>query len=443
MKVPMPPPDISGIIETLPGEKLAQAILSASRNTGLEAYDPWDKIRFKEPPEGLTPEQSWALIKLARQMAARTLPELRSISGGAFSYVLPDELLKRNEYISRRLSASALIPSPDLPKSLRNHYLVSSIQEEAIRSSQLEGAVTSRRDAKRMLTEKREPANVSERMILNNYRAISFALDHKDSELTPQFITQLHQIVTAGTLELADHEGKIQDNDDERVKVWGREDQLLFTPPPVSELPQRMEALCDFANSDTQSYLPDTLKAITLHFMMGYNHFFEDGNGRTARALFYWFMLRKGYWLTQYISISEPLKNAPSLYGQAYLHTEQDGDDLTYFFLHQTRVIRQAIESWDAYLERKQQEQTRSRANAFSAPELAGLNERQRWIVGLAAAGEEFLLTAYVLAERFGVGVQSARLDFGLLEKRGLVSRIKQGAKIAWSPTEKLFALVG
>ena len=53
-------------------------------------------------------------------------------------------------------------------------FLVNSLMEEAIRSSQLEGATTSRRVAKEMLRTGREPRDRSERMIANNYRALQF-----------------------------------------------------------------------------------------------------------------------------------------------------------------------------------------------------------------------------------------------------------------------------
>src|SRR3546814_10435189 len=78
---------------------------------------------------------------------------------------------------------------------------------------------------------------------------------------------------------------------------------------------------------------------IAVHFQIGYDHPFCDGNGRTARALFYWSMLSSGYWLTEYISISSILKKAPAQYVRAYLHAESDGTDMSYFVAHQLDVI--------------------------------------------------------------------------------------------------------
>ena len=87
------------------------------------------------------------------------------------------------------------------------------------------------------------------------------------------------------------------------------------------------------------------IRAIILHFWLAYDHPFIDGNGRTARALFYWLMLRHGYWLFEFISISEIILKAPVQYGEAFLYTETDQNDLTYFIIHQTEVIRKSMQS--------------------------------------------------------------------------------------------------
>jgi len=93
--------------------------------------------------------------------------------------------------------------------------------------------------------------------------------------------------------------------------------------------------------------------ALTLR---AYDHPFEDGNGRTARALFYWSMLRHGYRLTEFLSISSLLNRAPGRYGRAFLYTETDGLDAAYFVLNQLRIILRAIDELHAYLARKVRE---------------------------------------------------------------------------------------
>jgi Fic family protein len=86
---------------------------------------------------------------------------------------------------------------------------------------------------------------------------------------------------------------------------------------------------------------------------MAYDHPFEDGNGRTARALFYWYMRTRGYWLVEYLSISRILRKAPSQYSKSFVLTETDERDTTYFVLYQLQVLQRAVEELYAYLRKK------------------------------------------------------------------------------------------
>ena len=58
-------------------------------------------------------------------------------------------------------------------------------------------------------------------------------------------------------------------------------------------------------------FIHPMIRSIILHFWLAYDHPFVDGNGRTARALFYWSMLRHGYWLFEFISISQIILKGP------------------------------------------------------------------------------------------------------------------------------------
>ena len=192
-------------------------------------------------------------------------------------------------------------------------------------------------------------------MILNNYQAMQRIIDLKDEALTPELVSEIHRRVTAGTLDDPADAGRIQRPGDERVRIYGTDgqDQVLHVPPPAGELPERMQVLCTFANDDgagSDTYLPPLLRALTIHFMMGHDHYFADGNGRTSRAVFYWSMLHQGFFLTEFLSISRLLRKAPAQYARSFLLTEQAGGDLTYFFLDQARVVVKAINELETYL---------------------------------------------------------------------------------------------
>ena len=83
----------------------------------------------------------------------------------------------------------------------RQRFLVNSLMEEAIRSSQLEGATTSRRVAKELLRTGRDPKDRGERMIFNNYRALQFMREEMGENLSPAVVLELHRILTDGTLD--------------------------------------------------------------------------------------------------------------------------------------------------------------------------------------------------------------------------------------------------
>lgn len=196
-------------------------------------------------------------------------------------------------------------------------------------------------------------------MIVNNDHALQFMREGIGPKLTPKHVLELQRILTEGTLDNPEAAGRLQTPDDERVGVYDNTDgQLLHQPPPAEQLPERLKQLCDFANADLgpSGFLHPVVRGILLHFWLACDHPFEDGNGRTARALFYWFMRERGYWLVEYLSISRILRNAPGKYGRSFLLTESDDRDTTYFLLYQLEVIKRAVEELHTYLKRKMKE---------------------------------------------------------------------------------------
>src|SRR6202012_5924333 len=118
-----------------------------------------------------------------------------------------------------------------------------------------------------------------------------------------------------------------------------------------------MKSLCDFANIDSEStFVHPIIKGILLHFLIGYIHPFVDGNGRTARAVFYWYLISKGYWLVEYMSISKIIIKAPAQYAKAYLYSEYDELDLTYFIDYNLKCMDLALSNLQTYIQRKVEE---------------------------------------------------------------------------------------
>lgn len=444
MKTPAPPPNPQDMWEKLAGgdPKRLVEVLTAGR-VDQDEYLPWDKIRYKTPPGNLSHEEWWLAIRISRKNVERTLP-LRDVDGKPFTFTLPDEVLRLTDLISRRASGMIATPEPVANPATRDRYVINSLMEEAITSSQLEGASTSRRDAKQMIRSGRSPRDRSERMILNNYKAMRHVGLIKDEPFTSERVCELHSIVTDGTLDNPDSAGRIQSNPDpsDRVAIYDDEDNILHRPPPVAELPDRLTALCEFANASgpDDRWMPPVLRAITIHFMMGYDHYYEDGSGRTARACFYWSMLKQGFWLTEYLTISKILKEAPAKYVRSFLLTEQDEGDLTYFFLYHLQVINRALDDLDVYLARKASELRNTRLLLSTTP--GEYNYRQLAALELAIKDPTSTYTVVSHAESHNVSDETARSDLRDLERRGLLKRDKIGKQFYWSPASNLSQLL-
>ena len=404
-----------------------------------DRYLPWDELRRRKPPEGLTSEEWWLATKLARNGMRRELPLLGQ-DGRSLSYALPDGVLRGIEAVDRQTSGRLGVPEQvahDAPD--RDRYLISSLIEEAITSSQLEGASTTYQVAKDMLRTGRKPRTVDERMIVNNYLAMVRVREAKSEPLTPALICELHRVVTEGTLDDPQLCGRVQLPGERRVVVADPLGDVMYVPPPAEELPARLERLCHFANgaSDT-AYVPPAVRAIVVHFMLGYDHPFIDGNGRTARLLFYWAMLSQDYWLAEFLPISRLLAKAPAKYARSYLHSEQDDGDLTYFVIYQLGVIQRAIADLYQYLDRKLAETKRLRRALLAVSKQ--FNHRQLALLQHAIKHPDAEYTVLSHGRSHNVVAQTARADLLSLERHGLLCRIASGRGYAWIPAENLEA---
>lgn len=361
-------------------------------------------------------------------------------SGNPFKFAMPTPLQIGLHHIDRdaagQIRTTSDHVSPDDPK----RYLMSSLIEEAITSSQLEGAATTRQVAAAMLRQGRKPRDHSETMIFNNYRAMEMLRSLKESPLTPAIVLELHRTLTERTLENPQDSGRLRTADDINV-VDKRSQGILHSPPAHQELPERLERLCAFANADetAEPFVHPVVRAILLHFMIGYDHPFVDGNGRTARALYYWSMARSGYWLMEYTSISHILKEAPAQYVRAYLHSETDNNDTTYFVLHQIETIRKAIDALHDYLARKNREQLETQKLLTASPKLrTRFNHRQQAIIthALRGSGESYRVDAH--QRTHNVSYQTARNDLLDLKDLGLLEVHKKGNAYIFFPPADL-----
>ena len=397
-------------------------------------YVHWDDVRRMPPPGGLDRRTWWLGIKLARAQGMRDFP-LRATGGLPFQYSLPDRALELLHWIDQHSAGEIIVSETIKDPGDRRRYLVNSLFEEAITSSQLEGASATRQVAKEMLRTGRPPRDRGERMILNNYHAMAELRTLAARPLTTEDVLQLHAVVTQGTLTDDTAAGRLQRPDEERVVVQAPDGAVAHVPPPAAELPERLAAMCRFANGeDTPGFMHPVVRAVLLHLWLAYDHPFEDGNGRTARTLFYRGMLSSGYWLFEYVTISRLLVKAPAQYARAFLYTETDEFDATYFILHQLEVIRRAIEELHRYLRRKMDELRET----LQLVRRADLNYRQKALITHALRHPDAEYTYQSHATSHRVVRQSARTDLLALVARGLLERGLVGRRNVFRPAPNL-----
>jgi Fic family protein len=403
-------------------------------------YWPWQKLKFIARAKHVDPEIVWMLSRFAREPRFKTLP-LRGAGTVPLRFSIPDRLQYELMLIDQQL-AGGLVSDDETPPSPseRERFILTALREEAIASSMLEGAVTTRQEAKQMLKTGRRPRTRGEQMVLNNYMAIQFIREHRTADLSPEFLLELQRILTDKTLDDPGQVGRFRDAGESITIVDDRDNEVMHVPPPAAELFERLKAICTFGNNPQpgKDFVHPVIAACILHFQIGFDHPFCDGNGRTARALFYWMVLRRGYWLFEYLPISRLIYRAPVKYARAFLHCETDNFDATYFLMYKAKIIESARADLKAFLSKKQDQISEAR-RLFSSDRR--LNHRQQDIVLHATRSPDRYFTIAEHKNKYGTAYATARADFLQLVKWKYLKKIQVGKRFEFTAGQKVSEL--
>ena len=438
MKIPEKAPKLG---ETFKGkDSITPDLISKTRDLVIKAnkeYMYWDDFKYQPIPEGVTPEKAWVMVKMSRTFSQIRHIPLADSKGNRFDYWQPDCVLREIHYIDQQAGGAILVDDKSVHAEEKSRYMIRSLAEEAISSSQLEGAVTTRVVAKEMLRTGRKPRDRSEQMIYNNYISMQTMKEHLAKPLSIELILRVHASMTKDTLDNPSWEGRFRTPEDEPIHVFDADGQkVLHVPSPASSISDSMQKLCEYVNTDNENeFVNPLIKGILIHFWIAYIHPFMDGNGRTARALFYWFMLKHKYWLFEYLSVSTAILSARAQYYRSFLYSEIDDNDATYFIVYNLKTIHKAIEQLNAYIERKQKE--KRHAYRFTA-KFPSLNYRQRTLLSSAIEKPQEIFTIETHANIHGVTYQTARTDLLSLKNMGLLEMRKEGRKFVFTPAGDL-----
>ncbi len=382
-----------------------------------DEYLYWDKIKYKT--KDYEPEELWNAIKFHRYLNSATI----KFGKYNFSYVITDYMLRALHQFDLRIGGN-LGSNIGIAETDKTKFVISSIMEEAISSSQMEGANTTRKKAKEMIQKEQKPRNKSEQMIMNNFITMKYIVQHKNETITPENILYIHKLISNRTLNDTEDEGRFRDNDEVYV-VDHTTSEVVHTPPSSNELEELIKDLCSFCNNDSANFIHPIVKGCIVHFMIGWIHPFTDGNGRTVRALFYWYLLKQGYWLTEYLSISRIIKDTKGQYEKAYLYAEVDENDLSYFITYHIKTMEKAFDALKVYINRKQKEVFQ----AAKFMKIPNVNDRMAQILKIIHDDPERILNTKEIESRFDISNFTARSDLKALVTLGFLEIIQVNKK--------------
>jgi len=409
MHLPRNPPRIDVILSDEQRSKtaLSEEIKGYAKDFNKK-YLHWSEVRLRDTGP-FDPDTVWARMKLVRMDNSITL----TFGKTHYNYFISDSIMRKIHEFDMNASP-ALFPDTMDPHR-KAYYFVSSLMEESIASSQMEGATTTTKKAKEILRKNIRPKDKSERMIVNNYKAMLFIKDHMDQPLTPELIKDIHKIVTDRTLDER-YVGVFRDNDDVVVQdsVSG---EVFHQPISKDDVDIAIQQLCDFIN-DEEDFLHPLIKGMILHYAIAYIHPFEDGNGRVARSLFYWYEMKNGYWLMEYLALSRYIKDHKGKYEESYIFGETDDNDMTYFILYNLKALMDSVDKFEEYLKRKMEEER----SVMTTLGDQGLNDRQITIISSLMEGGT--ITVRSIQNQYQVSLNTARADVKCLIDAGLLKEM-------------------
>lgn len=395
-------------------------------------YIYWSKFKYLTPPPSFSIEEAWAFLRFSR-LTNQEHSSITGINKVPFRFNITKIMNRKLSFIDSNMSGFLVGEWRRPTISQKNQLLISSLSEEAIASSQIEGANTSRKIAKEMILSERKPKTRDEQMIINNYQVMQRLMDWKDTRLSKDMLLDIQKNITVRTLENENDSGRLRMDEDGINVVDRLSGEIVFTPPKEKEMQEGLEQLIIYANQEESedNFTHPVIKASLLHFWLAYLHPFVDGNGRTARALFYWYLLRKNYWMFQYLSVSRIIRKKKRKYENAFLYSELDQNDLTYFLIYIIEVIVEAYEDFMSHYEKKLEKDA---AIEKIAHKLRELNERQVSLLQYLNEHKDKTVDIATHRNKWKIAYETARTDIQKLEKKGYLTPIADSKKYEYIP---------
>ncbi|MGE5373077.1 MAG: Fic family protein [Solirubrobacterales bacterium] len=375
------------------------------------------EVAYRLPLE-IDRSRFWAELTRQRQSGGRSLP-LPDQSGTLFWYSHTRELQANLDQIEQLCGRRVFNASPD---QIRSSAILDALIDEAMSSSIIEGAFSSKKRTQEMIQRNRNPASLDEQMIVNNFRALQFILEHLNQPIDETMLLAVYRILTAHTLAPEDQTDTYRDD---AVIIWDHTTQRqVYEAPKASEVRRMMDLLFQFIHGPDD--LHPFIKSCVIHFYLVYVHPFFDGNGRTARAISHMYLLQQGYDIFKFFSISSVIREEKARYYKSIQDTEENESDLTYFLHYCTEMI---IRSIRGMIHRFEIEYRRRVITMYIRAADLRLSERQQRSVSFFLKHDDAEISIDQYAKKYKVSYETARGDLVGMERAGLLVRSRTGRK--------------
>ncbi|WP_409303614.1 Fic family protein, partial [Pseudomonas sp. KCJK8993] len=212
-------------------------------------YQHYDTLRFRIPSD-LNQALAWSVVKSARRLQLSEVLSLGEPSVKGRLLLTPAIQMAISESDRHTTAAALEWMSSKIGEQKHVQYLLKDlIEDEAISSSQLEGAATTTKVAKDLLKRQRGPRTPDEKMIIGNFRMMQFAWKSRDKKLSADLIAELHQVGVENINDDHYRPGVFRCADDSIVVEDG-DGNVVHTPPSADGLEDRLAALAEWINED-------------------------------------------------------------------------------------------------------------------------------------------------------------------------------------------------
>ncbi|AHF17931.1 Fic family protein [Niabella soli] len=383
-------------------KELFQTILQI--NNG---YLDWEKVQHMTlQPLLLTNEAIWQTAKAAREQGATKKLEMGSI---AFTWSVPNDTEQLLHDLDVHVAGGKSIREVMNPKN-DHRYIINALMDETMASAQLAGFSVTKKMVKELLLKKKPAANHTEQVVVNLYKCLQKVKEWGNDDFTEVKLQELHQLLTRDTIKLKGI-GRYRTNN--KFDVSNIEDPS-YKAADVKELKARMQWLETFINENKSPfYIHPLIKAGIIEFLITSLRPFKDANGRLARLVRYWYLLKQGYWALEYMPVSNVIIKLKPQYHKAFVQVRTN-EDLGYFVHFILQSIRMSYRSLKEGLQRTNREKEQ---NPFV--KIDGLNNRQAAALQWIKEDAEKIITIRELRSGFGVSKETARTDLTALTETG------------------------